>query len=139
MHGSTHTVKFRRDLVQRKGVIGEPGHHTFDPFLRKASQIECLPASNIWESSNNVDANTVQLAQLFIESHEPHGNWLAFRPGQRVVSEKGVKKLMLAGKKLFHQGKRLQHVHNMINAGNVPTLVCGRLRTFACGWMKLFS
>ena len=56
------------------------------------------------ESIDNVNTNTVQLAQLSIVSHEPHGNRLAFRPRQGVVSEKGVKKLILAGRKLFHQG-----------------------------------
>ena len=57
-----------------------------------------------------------------MESRELRGNWLVFHPDRRVVSEEGVKKLILAGRKLFHQGRRLQHVHDIIKAGIVPTL-----------------
>ena len=83
------TTKFRRNLVQWEGVIRKPGHHTLNSVFRWTSQVQCLPASNVWESSDNVNTITVQFAQLFFVSHQPHGDRLAFRPRQRVVSEKG--------------------------------------------------
>ena len=69
----------------------------------------------------------------------PHGDLFAFRSCQRVVSAKGMKKLIFAGRKLFHQGRHLQHTHDTIETGNVPALISGRHRTIARGWVKLIS
>ena len=41
-------------------------------------------ASNIRERSYNVETNTVQFTKLFIVSHEPHGEWFAFRSCPRL-------------------------------------------------------
>ena len=104
VHGSKHTIKFSRNRFQWERFIRKLGHHALNSVFRETSQVQCLPASNIWEGSNSVDTNKVQFAQLFFVSHEPHGDWFAFRSCHRVVSEKGVEKLILAGRKFFHQG-----------------------------------
>ena len=101
MHGSKYTVEFSRNRVQLN--VSSGSRDTTRPILSsvRPARFNACQASNIWESSHSVDTNTVQFAQLFIESHEPHGDWFAFRSCQRVVSEKGVKKLIFAGRKLF--------------------------------------
>ena len=118
MHGSKHTIEFNRNRIQWERVIRKPGHDTFNSLFRETSQIQRLPASNIWERSNNVDTNTVQFAKQFIVSHEPHGDWFEFRSCQRVVTVKGVEKFMFAGRKLFHHGRQLQHIHDVIETGS---------------------
>ena len=93
MHGSKHTIEFNRNRIQWERVIRKPGHNTFNSVFRETSQVQCLPASNIWERRNNVEANPIQFTKLFIVSHEPHGDWFAFRSCQRFITEKGVEKL----------------------------------------------
>ena len=139
VHGSKHTIEFNRNRIQWDRVIRKPRHNTFNSVSRETSQIQRLPTSNIWESSNNVETNTIQFTKLFIVSHEPHGDWFAFRSCQRVITEKGVEKFIFAGRKLFHQGRRLQHIHDIIETSNVPALISGRHWTIARRWGKLIS
>ena len=72
VHVSKHTVEFNRNRFQWERAIRKPGHRTLN-------SVSWDQPGYIWESSNNVDINTIQFAQLSIESHEPHGDWFAFR------------------------------------------------------------
>ena len=140
VHGSEHTVECSRNRVQWERVIRKPGHHTFNSVFRETSQVQCLPASNIWERSDNVQYQHGSIC--------PAVHWIAratwrlvrlsFLPESR-LGKKGVKKLIFAGRKLFHQGRHLQHTHDIIETGNVPALISGRNRTIARGWVKLIS
>ena len=61
VHGSKHTVEFIRNRVQWERIIRKLGHHTFNSVFRETSQVQCWPASNIWERSNNVDTKRFNL------------------------------------------------------------------------------
>ena len=73
-----------------------------------------------------IDPNIFILPREKIVSHKPHDDWFAFRSCQRVVTEKGVEKLIFAGRKLLHQGRRLQHAPDIVET-NVLALISGHL------------
>ena len=95
----THTIEFNRNRIQWEGVIRKPGHNTFNSVFRETSQVQRLPTSNIRERSVNVETNT---------------NSIAFRSYQRVITKKSMEKFIFVGRKLFYQGRRLQHIHDII-------------------------
>ena len=139
MHGSKHTIEFNRNRIQWERVIRKPGHNTFNSVFRETSQFNaCQPATSGREvtMSRPTRFNSPSCSLL---SHEPHGDWFAFRSCQGVVTEKSVEKFIFAGRKLFHQGRQLQHIHDFIETGNVSALISGRHRTIARRWVKLIS
>ena len=95
----------RRNLIQWEVVIRKPGYNTLNSVFRETSQVQCLPASNIWESS---------------QQHQ-HGSTC---PAVHCIAQ---------------ARRQMPHVHDIIEASNVPALVCVPHRTLAMRWMKLFS